>query len=276
MFAATGLAALSLGGTLIGTDAVQSPVTTYAATDLTTAKKNLKAYLDKGNIILANKKVTGQAREIVQGYQDNATKAYNSGDATEVSRMTKALKSYYDANYDSKGHTIDAKASDSPDVDSMGSNAATAEEPGTNSTSTNSNSSDPIKDTQDAHEYEESTAQDENSGNHSIDNNTDSDDNSDSSTIDSSSTKPDRHSTSEFSKESVNAPGNAGSITGSSNTSRTTPDAKHNFKKGNLPGTGEDNKQTVLLATIGLLGILGLGGTALALWLRQRKHVNNE
>ncbi|MFD1454777.1 hypothetical protein ACFQ44_03640 [Levilactobacillus lanxiensis] len=139
-----------------------------------------------------------------------------------------------------------------------------------------SSSTNPVADTQDAHEYEESTVQDENGGSHSTDSNTDSNGNSGSSTVNSSSTKPNSHSTSEFSKESVNAPGNAGTTTGSSNTSTPTTVAKSHSKKGNLPGTGEDSNQTVLLAIIGLLGILGLGGTALALWLRQRKHVNNE
>lgn len=59
---AAGLAALSLGGALIVADVVQPPVITYAA------RKALKTYLDKGKIILANKKATGQAREVVQGY----------------------------------------------------------------------------------------------------------------------------------------------------------------------------------------------------------------
>jgi len=134
-------------------------------------------------------------------------------------------------------------------------------------------SSDPVADTQDAHEYEESTAQSDASSGTNSDN---SDSDSGSSAASSTSSKPDSHSASEFSKESINAPGNAGSTTASSNTSSTTPVARANSKKGNLPGTGEDSNQTVLLAAIGLLGILGLGGTALALWLRQRKHVNND
>lgn len=278
MLAATGLAALSLGGTLIVADAVQPPVTTYAATDLVTAKKSLEIYLDKGKIILANKTVTGQARGVVQDYQDMGNESYNSGDIKEVLGMTKTLKNYYDVNFDSKGNTIDGKASDSTDVDDMGSNIATAEEPGVSKpqTDSNSNSSNPIKDTQDARKYEESTAQEANGGSQSTDGNVDSNSNSGSSTENSSSTKPDSHSTSEFSKESINAPGNSGSTTASSNASSTIPTAKSDSKKGNLPGTGEDSGQAFLIATIGFLGILGLGGTALALWLRQRKHVNNE
>ncbi|MFD1454781.1 hypothetical protein ACFQ44_03660 [Levilactobacillus lanxiensis] len=259
----------------MATNAVHIPTIAYAASE--TAKQTLAGYIAKGKIILANKDVTGIARDVIVSDQSMATDAYNSGDQESYKQANKVLSEDYGV-YDSKGSLVGKKdeSTSESDADDMGDNVATAEEPGIGSSNSNSSSSDPIKDTQDAHEYEESTAQDENSGSHSTDSNTDSNGNSGSSTVNSSSTKPNSHSTSEFSKESVNAPGNAGSITGSSNTSRTTPDAKSQSKKGNLPGTGEDSNQTVLLATIGLLGILGLGGTALVLWLRQRTHVNNE
>ncbi len=257
----------------MATNAVHIPTIAYAASE--TAKQTLAGYIAKGKIILANKDVTGIAREVIVSDQSMATDAYNSGDQESYKQANEVLKDDYGI-YDSKGNLVGKKdeSTNESNVDDMGDNVATAEEPGTGSS--NSNSSDPIKDTQDAHEYEESTAQDENSSNHSTDNNIDSNSNSGSSTANSSSAKPNSHSTSEFSKESVNAPGNTGSSTGSSNVSSTKPVTKSHSKKGNLPGTGEDSKQTVLLATIGLLGILGLGGTALALWLRQRKHVNNE
>lgn len=284
MLAATGLAALSLGGTLLVADAIQPPATTYAATSSKQALANLLA---KGKIILANKTLTDENKELVKGYQDIGQEAYDSGNEEAYKDASKSLGGFY-SSYDNKGNFNGysvGSSNNSDDLDNMGDNTATAEEPGEKdphpgSTST---SSDPIADTQDAHEYEESTAQaDNNQG--SSDSNSDSDATNDvsshgssnSTNAASSSTKPNSHSSSAFSEESVDAPGNAGRHVSSSSASSTTPAKANTAKKGNLPGTGEDSRNVVLISVIGILGILGLGGTALALWLRQRKHVNNE
>lgn len=182
--AVVGLASFSLGGTLMVTDAVHAPTVAYAASE--TAKQTLAGYIAKGKIILANKGVTGIARDVIVSDQSMATDAYNSGDQESYKQANEVLKDDYGI-YDSKGNLVGKKdgGSDESNVDNMGSDIATAEEPGVDSSSnddTDSNGSDPIKDTQDAHEYEESTAQDENGGSSSTDSNTDSNSNSGSST----------------------------------------------------------------------------------------------
>ncbi|WP_395409178.1 MULTISPECIES: hypothetical protein [Levilactobacillus] len=264
----TGVAVIAIGGT--ETVLPQVSVATAQAAKLKTqtvgeAKADLQNAVNYFKDIAAKNPKDSGLQQVYKGAQTSLKD--DKATVDDLQSYSLALNQYREG-YNSDGST--KKDSNDKETAEAGDNK------GGTGIEDDSSSTNPVADTQDAHEYEESTAQDENSGSHSTDSNTASNSNSDPSTVNSSSTKPSRHSTSEFSKESVNAPGNAGSTTGSSSVSNTTPAAKHNSKKDNLPGTGEDSNQTVLLATMGLLGILGLGGTALALWLRQRKHVNNE
>lgn len=264
----TGVAVMAIGGT--ETTLPQVGVATAQAAKLKTqtvaeAKADLQNAVDYFKAIVAkNSKDSG-----LKGVYKEAQTTLNDNKATvdDLQSASLALNQYRDG-YNSDG-SIKNDSGDEEAVEAGDNHGGTGIEDSGNTAS----SSDPVADTQDAHEYEESTAQSDASSGTNSDN---SDSDSGSSAASSTSSKPDSHSASEFSKESINAPGNAGSTTASSNTSSTTPVARANSKKGNLPGTGEDSNQTVLLAAIGLLGILGLGGTALALWLRQRKHVNNE
>jgi hypothetical protein len=59
-----------------------------------------------------------------------------------------------------------------------------------------------------------------------------------------------------------------------SSSHAVTTNSSSKKTKENLPGTGEDNQQTVGLSILGVLMALGLGGTGIALWLSKRSKVN--
>lgn len=284
--ATIGLLSLSLGGTMVLSPNVTPTVTAQAATSLSEAKTKLNALTDKAKVIINYKGVEEYDKQTMQADLELADDAIKSGDANQMNQAIGIIAKDV-GDFDSNGKRI--KDVDSqPGFDDSADNAI---RPGSASDSSSDDSgyttdeveggtnTDPIKDTQDRKEYEESTAKDDQDSNTS--NSDTSDSNGDSNVAGNSSTT-DKNGSSSFSKQSVNAPGNAGSTTDSSSTSNNSSTSnipsptKTNSKKGNLPGTDEDKTQPVLIATIGLLGILGLGGTAFALWLRQRKHVNNE
>lgn len=274
-----GLLSLTLGGTgLIAPSVLCPPVVAEAALrtqTVTEAKADLQKTVDSMKAIAEK----NPSNTELQTLYKNATKALKDSKATvdDLQSYSLALSQYFE------GYNLDgSKKNEDPGKDEEAIEAG--DNHGGDGVEDNSSStSDPIADTQDAHEYEESTAQaDNNQG--SSDSNSDSNatnnassqGGSNSTNAASSSTKPNSHSSSAFSEESVNAPGNAGRHVSSSSASSTTPAKANTTKKGNLPGTGEDSRNVVLISVIGILSILGLGGTALALWLRQRKHVNNE
>lgn len=80
--AAAGLVSLSLGGTgIVALNSVPSmTVQAFAAT----AREKLKGYIDKAKIVLANKSLSKEDREAVQGYYDDAVKAYSSNNAADI------------------------------------------------------------------------------------------------------------------------------------------------------------------------------------------------
>ncbi|AYM02597.1 hypothetical protein [Levilactobacillus yiduensis] len=272
-----GLLSLTLGGTgLIAPSVLCPPAVAEAALRTQTvaeAKADLQKTVDSMKVIAEKNPANAELQTLYK----NATKALKDSKVTvdDLQSYSLALSQYFE------GYNLDgSKKNEDPSKDEEAIEAGDNHGGDGVEDTDNTGSSDPITDTQDAHEYEESTANVDNSGSDSnaisnATNNSSHSSNASSATENFSSTKPNSHSASAFSEQQVNALGNSGSSSSSTSSTAVSP-TKTNSKKSNLPGTGEDSHNVVLISVIGILSILGLGGTALALWLRQRKHVNNE
>lgn len=241
----------------------------FADTNVTSSSKTeLKNVIDKAELIITvNQKSNPSMVKELASSRTAALKVYNDSKATktQISDVFDDLASYTNL-FDKNGKQAVNMSDDSSlptgsdvnnglNVGYGGYGSAKAE-----SEAENSSSGEPSKDNDKAGTSSENT----NSGNKNSSSSTQSKENSHK---DASSQQP----TNETSHSNV---GNTVVNGPTSSSHAVTTNSSSKKTKENLPGTGEDNQQTVVLSILGMLMTLGLGGTGLAMWLSKRSKVN--